>query len=158
LLAPAPAPAPGPGGPVMPRENINLPTGPAPIQVLVSIDAGGKLVIKTARMAFVPAGPPVPVPGGLPGPGGGPGGAPAGPPANPAGAADLPANGGGPGGGVIGFPGGGLVARLHAQTYDLKEVGVLNNRGKKLTGKEVRNLLKKETVALASLGGQAVDP
>ncbi len=65
------------------EEKINLPTGPAPVQVLASLNKDGKLVVKSAVMgvrAFGGGGParvggggvgPVPVPGpGGPGPGG----------------------------------------------------------------------------------------
>jgi RNA polymerase sigma factor (sigma-70 family) len=159
------APAPGAAG--KPEEKINLPLGPPPVQVLASIGPDGKLVIKTAIPTFVPAGPafgaPVPAPGAvLPAPPALPAnpGGPAVAPAPGAGARILPANPGGPVGGPVAPvpPNGRLVGRLHAQTYDLQDVEVLDTRGKKVARNQVRNLLKKETVALASLWGQKVDP
>jgi hypothetical protein len=47
---------------------------------------------------------------------------------------------------------------LRSQTYDLDDVTVLDTRGRKLDKKAVVKLLKKETVALASMWGQQVDP
>jgi RNA polymerase sigma factor (sigma-70 family) len=130
--------APVQGTPVKPDEKINLPTGPAPIQVLASM-SDGKLVIKTAVMTFVqirplPPQPVPPLPPGLPGAGGGV--------AAPA-IAIAPVK---------------PIMKLQAQTYDLKDVEVLDTHGKKLSSKEVMRRLKQETVAVASQWGQKVDP
>jgi RNA polymerase sigma factor (sigma-70 family) len=138
-------------------EKINLPKGPAPVQVLASMDKDGKLVIKTAVTFYrVPAGPgggvapPAPI---LPAP---PAGGGAAPPVVP-----VPPPAGGAGGGAAGAP---VVARvepvtkLQSQTYDLDDVQVLDTKGKKIDNKELAKLLKEETVAMASLYGQSVDP
>jgi RNA polymerase sigma factor (sigma-70 family) len=112
------------GEPANGEEKINLPKGPAPIQVLASIDKDGKLVIKMAIMTLRAGG----------------------------------FGGGGPNGG----PGGNArveqVTKVHSQTYDLDDVQVLDTKAKKLDKKKVMKLLKKETVALAALWGQKVDP
>jgi RNA polymerase sigma factor (sigma-70 family) len=59
-------------------------------------------------------------------------------------------------------PGGGAPApamrQLQSQKYALDDIEVLDTAGKKLDKKEVMKHLKKETVALASLYGQKVDP
>jgi hypothetical protein len=47
---------------------------------------------------------------------------------------------------------------LRPQTYDLNDVTVLDTKGRKLDKKTVAKLLKKETVAMASMWGQQVDP
>jgi RNA polymerase sigma factor (sigma-70 family) len=112
--APQPQPpaqgAGGGGGVQAPApEKINLPSGPAPVQVLASIDADGKLVIKRAVMQA----PALPAPGaGFPGLPGGPapgGGGGAGAPGAGAPGAGAPGAGvGAPGGGAgLGAPGGG---------------------------------------------------
>jgi RNA polymerase sigma factor (sigma-70 family) len=134
----APRPAGGVVGPagagaggiavVMEDEKINLPSGPAPVQVLASIDKDGKLLIKKAMATLrpLPGGIPAPpafVPrpglGGAPGapggggfvvpPGAGGGGAPGAPGAGGPGAPP----GGGPGAGAPagGAPGGIGVGR-----------------------------------------------
>jgi RNA polymerase sigma factor (sigma-70 family) len=156
----APAPAIVAPAPVQMEGKINLPTGPAPIQVLASIGADGKLIIKMASMRFVPIGPPVVIPP-LPAPGALPN-VPAVPPGAPVpNAPPIPP--GGQAGGAIAAPAIGVgnvrfVAELRAETYDLKDVEVLDTAGKKVTNKRVRQLLKQETVALASMYGQKVDP
>jgi RNA polymerase sigma factor (sigma-70 family) len=123
----APAP-PAKDEPAKDDEKINLPQGPAPVQVLASLDKDNKLVIKTAVAQFRP----VPLP---PGPGAGPGGV-----AAPA----------------IGRV--QAVTALQTQTYDLGEVEILDTKGKKLDKKDVVKQLKEETVAMASPFGQSVDP
>jgi RNA polymerase sigma factor (sigma-70 family) len=142
---PAPAvvtpaiPAPAAGAPGKDDEEINLPRTLAPIQVLARIDSDGQLVIKTAgvivRFNGGRAGP-VPAPGA-----GGPGQVP------------VP----GAGGGVrIGF--GGAPPGVQSQTYKLEDVEVFDTKGKKLDKKDVAKRLKQETVALASVTGENVDP
>ena len=138
------------------EESINLPKTQAPTQVLASIDKDGKLVVKMAVMVFIPPKQPNPPPGI--------GGAPmfparivVGPPGvmmpfAPGGFGGF----GGPGGGNFG--GGKLVWEYQPQTYDLKEVEVLDTKGKTIDAAEVAKLLKEETVALASMPGQKVDP
>jgi RNA polymerase sigma factor (sigma-70 family) len=197
---PAPAAqAPPPGGPPAPQPSpaaFNLPTGPAPTQVLVSLE-GDKLVVKSVMVSWRAPGGAVDVqPGGFGGPGGGvappgppqggPGGGPATPPGPPNGgdtpqAVPLPAQPGGggtggpgrpggPGGPGVGPPGGGpgfgppgagprfeMVTGLRVNTYDLKDVQVLDNKGKQVDRKDLAKLLKGETVAMA-LWGHGVDP
>jgi RNA polymerase sigma factor (sigma-70 family) len=140
--------APVPNVPAKDDARINLPKGPAPVQVLASIDKDGKLVIKTANLVFRP----LPVPPANGGPGGLPG---ATPPVAPV----LPANPGTPPGApAIAIGRAEAAWELQSQTYDLDDIVVLNTRGKKLDPKEVRKLLKEETVALASMWGQKLDP
>jgi hypothetical protein len=148
------------------EEKINLPTGPAPMQVLASLDKDGKLVIKTAGF-FINALPgPMPLPrgGALPAPGG-PGGnaLPGAPPQGGAGGGAI----GGPPGGAIGGPGGAAVgqvviapgkAKIQSHTYDLDDVQILDTNGKTIDKKDLPKLLKEETVAMASMFGQPVDP
>jgi RNA polymerase sigma factor (sigma-70 family) len=140
-------------------ETMKLPTGPAPVQVLASIDKDGKLVIKTSqfRMIGAPGVMPLPAPGGALPPGAGfPGGEP------------LPKGPGGPGG-KRGAPaidgpgdrigGAGMPATmLHAETYNLDDIEVIDAGARKLDKKDVVSRLRRETVALASLFGQPVDP
>jgi RNA polymerase sigma factor (sigma-70 family) len=133
-------------------EKINLPKGAAPVQVLASLDKDGKLVVKTAVMGFrvigAPAGPAGPLPP-VPAPG-------ARPPVAPPGGAGF---GGGAGGGIV--VGGGkvkMVTTVQSTTYDLDDVQILDTKGKKIDKKEMAKLLKEETVAMASLWGQEVDP
>jgi hypothetical protein len=47
---------------------------------------------------------------------------------------------------------------LQATTYDLDDVKVLDTKGKEVDKKDLPKLLKEETVAMASLCGQPVDP
>jgi RNA polymerase sigma factor (sigma-70 family) len=164
--------APAPGAPMKPQGKINLPVGPAPVQVLASIGQDGKLVIKTAMLwaVGVPAPVPLPAPAPLPAPGPLPA-----LPANPAPPAQpLPAIPGAPApGGAPNVPGlplgvapgapavapGGMPAwELRSQTYNLDDVEVLDTRGKRLDKTTVRKRLRTETVALASMWGQKVDP
>jgi RNA polymerase sigma factor (sigma-70 family) len=106
-------------------------TGPAPVQVLASIK-GKKLVIKTNVQ--VPGNGQVQVGqvriGGLP---------PGMPPVRPK--LLLPV----------------ILGKVRTLTYDLKKVKVFDTKGKQLDPKEVVKRLKKETLALASLQGEAVD-
>jgi RNA polymerase sigma factor (sigma-70 family) len=156
--------APAPTARIKGGATINLPTGPAPTQVLASLDKDGKLVIKTATMMFRGGGfavppPAAPLPGiGGPGAGGGIGG-PA-PPAVPLPAVPPPGGGagGGPAGPVPAAPPLQVAWELRSQTYNLDDVTVLDTKGRKLDKKTVVKLLKKETVALASMWGQPVDP
>ena len=126
--------------PIKMPANFNLPIQPAPTQVLASIDGDGKLVVKHAVITCVPVGPPA-LPGKeLPAPPRAQGDtAPAVAEAKPA--VQLRA-----------------AVELRAETYDLDKVQVFDNKGKKVASKQVRQLLKKETVALVSLWGQKVDP
>jgi hypothetical protein len=157
-VAPAPgAPAKEDGKDDKDGDGINLPTGPAPVQVLASLDKDGKLVIKQAMVSVRVIG----APGGAGR--GAPGGAVGGPVILPAPAPGGPGAGGfGPPGVIGGVPGGPLkveqVTTLQSQTYDLDDVDVLDVKGKKLDKKDVAKLLKEEAPALASLYGQKVDP
>jgi RNA polymerase sigma factor (sigma-70 family) len=125
--------------PAKEEEKINLPTGPAPIQILASLNKEDKLVMKMAITQFRA----VPVPPNAP-PGGGPGGAPGAP--------------GGPGGGAPAIARVEPFTTLHTQTFDWADVEVLDTKGKKLDKKDVAKQLKEETVALAWFAGQKVDP
>jgi hypothetical protein len=161
-----PVGAPAIGAPIAPGGLVNgienktgLPTGTAPVQVLASLDKDGKLVVKNVitTIRFVPG------PGG---PGAGPGVRPGLLPANP-GAPVRP--GGGavpPNPGIFPVPPGGgfapgrveMVATLQTRTFDLSDVKALDNRGKMLGRKDLARLLKGETLAMASLYGQEIDP
>jgi hypothetical protein len=127
-------PAPAAGTPGKQEEQFELPQGPAPVQVLASLGADGKLVIKTTA------------PRGALGLGkfnGGPGGL------VPPGGRDLPAE---PGKGVAG------AAQVTSLAYDLDDVEVLDTKANKLDKKEVVKLLKDETLAVASVGVRKMDP
>jgi RNA polymerase sigma factor (sigma-70 family) len=94
--------------------------------------------------------------------GGDPPPAPQAPGDGPPQAAPPPA---GPGGGFPGRPGGGVapgnlvqVTTVQSQTYDPGDVEIIDTKGKKVDKKELPKLLKEETVAMASLYGQPVDP
>jgi hypothetical protein len=113
-------------------KKLTLPQGPPPMQVLVSLEKSGKLVVKTATVI-------------------GFGIAPLPPAINP-GALPAPAPGGG------GFGGTGLVKPMGSHTFDLNDVQVLDTTGKKVDRKELVKLLKEETVAMASFGGREIDP
>jgi hypothetical protein len=132
--------APASAKPAKLAEKINLPTGPAPIQVLASVNSDGKLVIKTAVTHYVPIAPrPLP-----------PQQVPPVPPRL------LPGRGGpAPAIAVAPFQ---PVMQAHSQICDFNDVQVLNTKGNKLTRKEVKKQLKEETVAVASQWGQPVDP
>ena len=128
--------APAVGAPRKEGEEIDLPRTPAPVQVLARIDSDGGLVIKrVGHFVRMGAGPGAIAGGGGPGP--------------------LPAPGAG-GGIRVGF--GGPPPGVQSQTYKLEEVEVFDTKGRKLDQKEVAERLKQETVALASLTGQKVDP
>jgi RNA polymerase sigma factor (sigma-70 family) len=129
-----PAAKPGqraPGAPAK-AEKVQFATTPAPVQVLASLDKNKKLVIKTNVQ--------------LPGDG-----------ALQAGQVQ-----------VGGLPGGAqvrvklflpvIIGEVQTRTYDLDKVLVFDTRGKKLEPKEVMKRLKEETLALASLQGEAVEP
>jgi RNA polymerase sigma factor (sigma-70 family) len=61
----------------------------------------------------------------------------------------------------VATPGGGVfepTTALRSKTYDLDAVQVLDTKGKKIGWKDATKLLKEETVAMASLWGQPVDP
>jgi RNA polymerase sigma factor (sigma-70 family) len=124
-----PVAAPAPAPPAKDEEKVNLPTGPAPTQVLASIDKDNRLVIKSAAMVLGQVGAPPPVP------------APDRPTTPPAAPGRIGVN-------VV------QVATVQTQTYDLDDVEVLDTKGKKLDKKEVVKQLKEETVAMASLSGQ----
>jgi hypothetical protein len=104
--------------------------------VLAHIGKDGKLVIKSTPLAFAPAQPPLPH---------------ARPGAPPRAVRRF-------GGGGAAIPGAEVKPVLGVRTYDLDDVKVLNTRGKAVSKKEVLKRLKAETVALASLHGQEVDP
>jgi hypothetical protein len=106
---------------------------------LASIDGDGRLVIKHAVMTCVPVGPPAPPLQQLPAP-----------PAAQGNSAPAIAE-------VKPPVQLGAAVELRAETYDFDKVQVFDNKGKKVTSKQVRQLLKKETPALA-LWGQKVDP
>ena len=131
------------------EEKINLPTGAAPQQVLVSLDKDGKLVVKSAMMVIR----------GFGGGGGGGGGGGIGLPGGPGGGGGG-IRIGGPGGAPVPGPGGQvqMAAKLLTQTFDLDDVQVLDTKGKKVDKKDLPKMLKEETVAMASLYGQEVDP
>jgi RNA polymerase sigma factor (sigma-70 family) len=56
-----------------------------------------------------------------------------------------------------GFAPAGAIT-YSTETFDVDDVKVLDTKGKQIDKKELANLLKKETVAMASLFGQPVDP
>jgi RNA polymerase sigma factor (sigma-70 family) len=154
-------PLPGAGG--APGRIAPAPAGPGARGGAGSAPIGGGTVAPPTASA--PAAPPTrgdnaPLPPGTPGDG-------------PAPAAPPPPGGGFPGGagggfqGKGGFPGGaggGILANIkqvtnvQTQTYDLDDVQVMDNKGKKVDTKELAKLLKEETVAMASFYGQPVDP
>jgi RNA polymerase sigma factor (sigma-70 family) len=121
-------PAPAVGSPGKQEEQLDLPQGPAPVQVLARIGADGKLMIKTT--------------------------------APPPGAFGVGKFIGGPGGGSPAPGGKGVAApgKVAWLPYDLDGVEVLDTKGNKLDKKEVVKLLKDETPAVASFGGEKVDP
>jgi RNA polymerase sigma factor (sigma-70 family) len=133
------------------EKKVNLPMGPPPVQVLVSLGKDGKLVVKTESIAMglgAAALPPLPA-GGIPAPL--PGGA----------VPPRPPGGGMPGILPIGGIGGGFKPTPPGpkeSSYDLKDVRVLDTRGKKISTKELAKVLKEETVAVASFGGFPLDP
>jgi RNA polymerase sigma-70 factor (ECF subfamily) len=137
---------PGTIEPVKEGEKVNLPTGPVPEQVLASIDKDGKLVFKRALVQFRP----VPVP-----PGGGGRPLPADPAAPPGAPGAPPVGPGGPAPAIAKVE---KVTMIQTQTFDLDKVEVLDAKGKKVDAKDVVKQLKEETVAMASLHGQPVDP
>jgi RNA polymerase sigma factor (sigma-70 family) len=139
--------APATPEPAKTDEKINLPTSPAPVQVLASIDKDGKLVIKTVVVGFRAQGGAVGA--GIGGPVGGPVILPAPAPGNP------PAPGGVPRGGP---PAVQQVTELRTQTFDLDDVEILDVKAKSVDKKDAAKMLKEETPALASLFGQKVDP
>ncbi len=106
-----------------------LPTGPAPVQGLATLNADGKLTVKA----------PVPVVramGGVVGPGG-----PAGGPPNA-----VPA--------VARIQ---TTSIVRTQTFDLKEVQVFDTKGQPVDKKDLPKLVKDETVVMVAWG-QAIDP
>jgi hypothetical protein len=50
------------------------------------------------------------------------------------------------------------TTKLQAQTYDLEDVTILDTKGKEIDRRSIPKLLKEETVVMASLSGQPVDP
>jgi RNA polymerase sigma-70 factor (ECF subfamily) len=50
------------------------------------------------------------------------------------------------------------VTTLHSQTYDLDDVQVLDTMGRTVDKNDLAKLLKEENVAMASYGGEPVDP
>jgi hypothetical protein len=114
------------------EKKIGLPKGPPPFQVLVSLAEDGKLVVKTEQVVVYLA--------------------------RRSGDQETAPM---PGGNRIYFGGiGTRAARPQGaveSSYDLKDVLVLDTRGEKVGKKELANLLKEETVAVASFH-QPVDP
>jgi RNA polymerase sigma factor (sigma-70 family) len=126
------------------EKKIHLPKGPAPAQVLVSLTKDGKLVVKAEQFVALgihhlplphAAALPVPVPEGAhPGP-------------------------------RVLFRDidGDLAATARPQdptelSYDLKEVQVIDTKGKEIGKKELAKLLEQETIAVATFGDQPPDP
>jgi RNA polymerase sigma factor (sigma-70 family) len=148
------------GGPAKGEAKLDLPTTPPPIQVLASIDRDGKLVIKTAM--FSPIG--MPAPALLPAFPVNPA-APAQPfaviPGAPAPKPNLPGVpfGVAPGGPAPAIAPGGMPAwGLRSMTFNLDDVEILDTRAKPVDKKTVLKRLRTETVVLASMWGQKVDP
>jgi RNA polymerase sigma factor (sigma-70 family) len=125
-------------------EKINLPKGPGPIQVLATLDKDGKLVVKSAITT---------VQGFAVGVGRF-GGAPVAKPILPA-----PVAPGAGGGGIAPVAGKVTAAtKLQEETYDLEDVQILDTKGKEIDRRTIPKLLKEETVVMASLWGQPIDP
>jgi RNA polymerase sigma factor (sigma-70 family) len=117
------------------EEKVKLPRGWAPVQVLVSLDKEGKkLVVKSAtawtvEWTFIVGGISEDIAPDAPQP---KAKEPKAPPSEE-----------------------GL---FKTQIYDLEKVQVFDSKGQKIDVKELPKLLKEETVAMASLEGQRVDP
>ena len=132
------------GGQDKALKKVGLPKGPAPAQILASLDKDGKLVVKADQIVALKVPPPMRV-GQAPAP------MPGGP--HPGPHVAIKAIGGGLG--PIGFwPRQGPIEL----SYDLKEVQVFDTKGKEVGKKELAKLLKEETVAVASFGDQLPDP
>jgi RNA polymerase sigma factor (sigma-70 family) len=126
------------------EKKVRLPKGPAPAQVLVSLDKDGKLMVKADQIVALKVSPPlraaqaaVPIPRGpQPGP-------------------HVAIK-------VIDRGLGQMAFRPRQGpfelSYDLKEVQVFDTKGKEVGKKELAKLLKEETVAVASFGDQLPDP
>jgi RNA polymerase sigma factor (sigma-70 family) len=115
------------------EKKVGLPKGPAPVQVLVSLDKDGKLVVKAEQMVITA----VRVP----------------PPEDPLPGKHV----------FIKSMSRDLdtVARRDGPfeySYDLKDVQVFDTKGNGVEKKELTKLLKDETVAVASFGDQLPDP
>lgn len=108
------------------EKKIGLPKGPAPVQALVSLTKDGKLMVKCEHMVIAKTR--------------------AGMPPLPRG--QMP----GPRVLIRGIP----AHRSFELSCDLKEVHVLDTKGKEVDKKELPKLLKEETLAVASFG--EVDP
>jgi hypothetical protein len=130
--APAVQPQPPAAEPPAAAAPVNLPVGPAPVQVLASVTDDHKLVVKTAVVSARMAG------------AAGPGAAPLPPVPGPGTGAGAPMR-------------VEMVTTLRTQTYELKDVQAFDAQGRKLDAQRVAKLLKAETVAMA-LWGQALDP
>jgi RNA polymerase sigma factor (sigma-70 family) len=126
----ASADRPAPAAPAR-EKKVEFASSQPPVQVYASLDKNNKLVIKTN--AQLPGAGMIQVGqvqvGGLPG----------GPPMRP----------------KVLFP--TVFGDVWTRTYDLDKVRVFDTRGKKLDSREVVKRLKEETLALASLQGEAVD-
>jgi RNA polymerase sigma factor (sigma-70 family) len=126
------------------KRKVGLPKGPAPAQVLVSLDKDGKLVVKADQFVALKVPPPLRM-----------GQAPAPMPGGPQPGPRVVIKGIGGGLGPIAFrPRQGPIEL----SYDLKEVQVFDTKGKEVGKKELAKLLKEETVAVASFGDQLPDP
>jgi RNA polymerase sigma factor (sigma-70 family) len=125
------------------EKKISLPKGPAPVQVLASLDKDGKLVVRAEQIVVlgvrVPrpelATPPAPVPEG----------------SHPGTRVLVKAIGGST----------AMMSRPHDPielAYDLQEVRVLDTKGEEIDNKDLAKLLKNERVAVAVFGDQPPDP
>jgi hypothetical protein len=115
----------GPG-----EKKVRLPKGPAPVQVLVSWDKDGKLVVKAEQMvALGVRRPPLP---------------------------DDPHPG--PRFLFKTIAGGAAPKEPTQLSYDPKEVRVFDTKGKEIEKKKWTKRLKEETLAVASFGDQPPDP
>jgi hypothetical protein len=110
-------------------EKGNLPRGPAPVQVLARLDAGSKLVVRTAV-----------------------------PDVNKLGVLQPASEDAVPERGTAAPAHDSAATSVRAKTYDLDEVRVLDTGGKPVDKNALVARLKEETVAMAVFGGQPPDP
>jgi len=97
-----------------------LPSGPAPEQALVALDADGRLTISRTVTVFVPR-------------------------------TTMTSRG-------EAITSYAAVASTAAERYDLEDVRVYDTRGQEVTMKDLRGLLKGETLVLLAVDGRPVDP